>query len=177
MEKTSKNILTILIGATLFILSFFLCFSATGIAWQVKYLATFERTTATISDVSLDYHPRGRATSTKYDLNLTEQYTVEGKEYIEKVLYKSFHSYEEDEGKQYVHSFRKEFIDTGDKIEVFYNPDRPSDAIARLDDEQHPLLIILFMIVTFASIILITMGGVGLSSKESKGIAPEIKKL
>lgn len=166
MTNKQKNILLIIAGIVLASTALFLCFSETGIAWQVKYLATFQRTTATISDASLDYHPRGRATSTQYDLNLTEHYTVNGKEYTENVLYKSFHSYEEDEGKQYVKAFTKEFIDTGDKIEVFYNPDRPSEAIARLEDEQHPFLIILLMLTVFISIILITAGGVELSSKE-----------
>lgn len=171
----SKPMSFIIAGIVLLCGSIFLFAFPTGKAWQVKYLGTYEETKATLTGTSLDYVGGARATDRHYTLSLKAEYTVNDKDYSSKISYKDFPDYDADTGEKWRTVLKTTYIDTQDTISIYYNPDRPSDAIIRPEDEQHPLLIILFILTVFVSIILITFGGVGLSSNTPTIISPNTK--
>lgn len=155
-----KGILAILGGIFVACLSIFLLASETGRTWQMQWLGTFQPTLATMSDFSIESR-RGNTSASapsSYQLYFTGQYAVGTKNYTEKVLYKNFYSYAKPSPKDYINTLTKEYVNTGNEIQIFYNPDRPSEAVTFPEDEPHYFFLIFIIMIIACALIAIIIG-------------------
>lgn len=161
-EKSSKykSILSILGSVVIIGASIFLLGSDTGRTWQMQWLGTFQPTSATMSDFSVESR-RGNTSASapsSYQLYFTGRYTVGTKDYTEKVLYKNFYAYAKPSPEDFIKTLTKEYVNTGNEIQIFYNPDRPSEAVTFPEDEPHYFFLVFIIIIIACALIAIIIG-------------------
>lgn len=153
-----KSVLTIVGSIFVICLSIFLYASDAGRMWQMKWLGTFQPTSATmINDFSVEGQSGKTSASApvSYQLYFTGHYTVGTKNYTEKVLYKNFYAYAEPSPGDYIDILTKEFVNTGNEIQIFYNPNRPSEAVTFPEDQPHYFFLIFIIIIIACALIII----------------------
>lgn len=157
----------LLCGIVLFVVAFIFIATDTGRVWKMHMFGTYQPTQATMSEFSVESTRSGKtsASASGSRLYFTGNYMVGTQEYTGKVLYKEFYTFPDPSPADYIESLTKEYVGTEKKIQIYYNPSHPTEAVTRPEDEPHNLFLVFNIIFMFCSFILITMGVMGLKSK------------